>query len=239
MEQAIAQVGTYGPYLLEATDRKDLQSRVDILIEDRRFHDDILLFVNQLLDSNLLDDFTTLLTVETKEVPDWTSALGLAAQPSLYKAHLCLQEIVLCMSDIAKQQEIAIATGLPTSFSEDYDPLAFLSDTATPVPIAQALLSMFRVNALQTAVGTVLIQPRNIEPWLGLAIAESLAENSRSMLALFAAITGADLPISILPPEERLDIQQLVQQGHALRDAYEQFHADAERSGESVYPSAR
>ncbi|WP_426744361.1 hypothetical protein VZQ01_22270 [Myxococcus faecalis] len=239
MEKVLARFQLYGPYLLEATNREDLQARVDTLLEDPRFHDDLRLFA-KLMAAAEIEDYAALLAQGPKKsAPDWIQALGPAAASALYRTRTYTMEMARCVSVLKHRQRATLATNLPSASEPSKDPLAFLSDAGTPVPVARALLAGTRVNALQTALGAAILHRKSVEPWLGLAIAESLAENSRCFLALLAALTGTELPASILPPEEQLDIRQMVQQGHSLRDAYEHFHADAERSGEPVYPATR
>ncbi|MFL5356519.1 hypothetical protein, partial [Archangium sp.] len=79
---------------------------------------------------------------------------------------------------------------------------------------------------------------RPVEGWLGFALAEYWVEQARESVALFASMPDMDVPNEFVPLHMRFDMKLLSEQTKVVREAYERFNADAERSGEPVYPSA-
>ncbi|MBZ4420501.1 hypothetical protein K8638_28925 [Myxococcus sp. RHST-1-4] len=238
LEQVQSLSDKYGTYLLEAGDREDLLSRVDAVLEDARFHEDSL-SLSLLLDPRHIAESMQALRDEPEEDLRGSAlvrALGPAATPALHKCNQYLAELGRCMSPLF--QGATPVFELPAPGTIGPEPLAYLSDPAVPVPIARALLSAHRTNAVVMAIGAARFREQPIARWLGLALADLLAEQARGFLALMAAFTGTDVPASLLPPEERLDLLALQRSALSVQLAYARFNSDAERSGEPVYPSA-
>jgi hypothetical protein len=163
-------------------------------------------------------------------------ALGPAAVPYLRQLHRNMIETSRCISRMLAGTPPVVELDIPNVVSDD--PLAFISAPSVPVPVAEAVLAGLRFNVLILAAGALRFGPSTSERWLGLAIAELLAGTSRRVLAFMAAMTGTEVPASLLPLEERLDLRGLQRSAQAVREAYMRFNAAAERSGEPVFPTS-
>ncbi len=225
----------YGTYLLEAEDREELQARVDAVLEDPQFYEDCQR-VSAPLDLAQLSQRLQDTADQDIAAPPMARVLGPAAIPALRRVDSYLMELSRLVSTFFKGA--TPATEMPASLMTAEEPLAFLSDPRVPVPLARALLSSWRFTALMLAIGAARFNQLSLERWLGLAIAELLAEQTPGPLAVLAAATGTEVPVSLLPPEQRLDFQALQQSTESVLKAYARFNAAAERSGEPVFPSA-
>lgn len=229
----------YGEYLLEAGDREDLQARVDAVLEDPQFHQDHQRLNPPLTPAHFAEVARGAEGGRDMRDSEWARALGPASIPSMRKLDACMMEIGRCLGIMLAQRGATLTAQMPPELATAHDPLAFLSNPSVPVPLARALLSGFRSNALLSAVCAVRFGQKSLEGWLGLALAETLAKEMRGTLALVAAATGTEVPVDILPLDERLDMLWLFQSSQSVQQGYLRFNADAERSGEPVYPSDR
>ncbi|MFP2925625.1 hypothetical protein ACLESO_10475 [Pyxidicoccus sp. 3LG] len=235
LEQARELSEKYGPYLLEAQDREDLQARIDAVIEDPGFHQDFQRLQSLMKLERFIELTQDLATSDDTSNSGLAQALGPAAVPALRRIDRLMGELGRCTSILLKGATPAAA--LPATAATTSDPLAFLGNPAIPVPVARVMLSAHRSNALSLAIGALRFSQKRAERWLGLAIAELFEQEARTSLALGAALVGIEVPTSILPPDERLELQSLIHQSQSVQAAYARFNTDAERSGEPVYPS--
>jgi hypothetical protein len=240
LERVRELAGTFGAYILEAENRDDLLARVDAILEDPQFHAAFL--GTFAFAANAIEDFSTVVE-ELEEMTDedvahlsFAQALGPAAVPCLRQLHRTMIETSRCIGRLLAGTPTVVEIDIPDVVSDE--PLAFISAPSVPVPVAEALLSGLRFNVLILATGALRFGRSTPERWLGLAVAELLAGTSRRVLAFIAAMTGTEVPASILPPEERLDLRSLQRSAQAVREAYMRFNAAAERSGEPVFPTS-
>ena len=238
LERVRELTGTFGAYILEADSREDLLARVDALLEDPQFHAAHRGAFATYSVKNFPAIVKELEEITEKDVPNLglAQALGPAAVPALIHLHRNVLETSRCLSRLLAGTPLISAFGMPSVVSDD--PLAFVSAPDVPVPVAEALLAGLRFNALILAGGALRFQQRTAERWLGLAVAELLAGESRRVLAFMAALTGTEVPASLLSPEERLDLRGLQKSAKAVQEAYMRFNAAAERSGEPVFPAS-
>ncbi|MBZ4330771.1 hypothetical protein [Corallococcus sp. AS-1-12] len=236
--------GTFGAYVLEAEDRDDLITRIDAVVGDPRFY-----VAQQNIRGGdafgglpeLVGEFEEI--VAEDEIPDaMVQALGPASTPFLRDLHRNLSETFRClvhlMETMPPDAEAPPAVETFVDLNGDGDPLAFISAPDVPIPVAEALLASMRLNALFLALVALLFKQGAAEPWLKLAISELLASSSKQWLALTAAMSGAEVPVDLLPMDERLDLTGLEQHSKAVQSAYARFNMAAERSGEPVFPSS-
>ncbi|WP_157759103.1 hypothetical protein [Cystobacter fuscus] len=228
---------SFGAYILESENRDDVLTRVDAVLEDPQFHEALLRFSTQAAEEGF-DAVEALDEASGRDIASsrLAHALGPAALPALRQFDAHVIEIARCIKPWLVVLPSGAASGIPANIGDD--PLAFVSSPDVPVPMAEALLAMLRLCALLFAAGSVAFKESSAERWLGLAIAELLARNSRRMLAFVAALPGSDVPVSLLPPEERLDLSALAGTARAVREAYVRFNTAAERSGEPVFPAS-
>jgi len=225
-------IETFGGYILEAENREDLLVRVDAIIEDPAFHRAFKeAYSLQLAPVDVLRDLPTVSSPGEDYHAAFGKALGPAAVPQLRELHRCMLEMGLYFPEFQRQAaQVENVSEEPSKVLakepaiESADPLFFLSDPAIPVAVARGLLGAFRCCAFTLAAWAATVH--TIEGWLGLAIAERWSEEARAMLALVASLVEPD-------PTGKLDGR-----GKALREAYERFNAEAERSGDPVYPSS-
>ncbi|KFA92909.1 hypothetical protein [Archangium violaceum] len=238
LERVRELTGTFGTYILEADSRDDLVARVDAVLEDPQFYT----AYQGAFAVYSVEHFPTIVA-ELEEITDedvanlgFAQALGPAAVPSLRHLHRHLLETSRCISRMFAGTTAMPAFSVPSIVSDD--PLAFVSAPDVPPPVAEALLAGLRLNPLSLAVGALRFQQRTAERWLGLAIAELLARESRRVLAFMTALTGTEVPAGILPPEERLDLRGLLKSAQAVQEAYVRFNEAAKRSGEPIFPAS-
>ncbi|NNC18613.1 hypothetical protein HJC22_23140 [Corallococcus exiguus] len=229
--------GSFGEYVIEAENRTDLLTRVDAVLEDPRFHREYQGLFGMGFLNILPEAIADLAKLEEEELPQGlVEALGPAAVPHLRKLHRHMMALGQLLGPLLAS---SAHSGADHASSDDsnLDPLAFLSAATIPVPLAAAMLSCHRLNVLILAAGAIRFRPNGGQRWLGLALAELMADNSQQMLALFVAITGAEVPTSLLAPEDRLNMRAIGEHARATQDAYMQFNTAAERSGDPVFPA--
>ncbi len=238
IERARELTGSFGAYILEAGSRDELLGRVDAVLEDPQFHEAVLHFVSTSMAEQGFDLVEAFDEVAGKDVAasGLAHALGPASVPALRQLDANIVEAFRCVKPLLAAFVPDAEPTAPGVVSDE--PLAFISAPEVPVPIARAWLATYRLGALLFAAGALHFGSFSGERWLGLAIAELLAENSRRLLAFVAALTGHDVPVSLLPEEERLDLHGLTGAAQAVREAYERFNTAAERSGEPVFPAS-
>lgn len=229
---------SFGAYIVEAENRDDLLARVDAVLEDPQFHEALLDIFTTYVAEHGFDVFEPFEEVTRRDVASSSlaQALGPAAVPALRQLDANMVEAVRCMKPL--RAVLALGAKLGSQGAVSDDPLAFVSSPDVPVPLAEAMLAVLRLHGLLFAAGTLRFRQSSGERWLGLAIAELLAANSRRMLAFVAALTSSDVPVDILPVEERFDLRSLMGTTQAVREAYVRFHTAAERSGEPVFPAS-
>ncbi|HLL00199.1 MAG TPA: hypothetical protein VK539_06405 [Myxococcaceae bacterium] len=225
-------IETFGGYILEAESREDLLVRVDAIIEDPAFHRAF----NEAYDlqwaaADALRDVPTVSSPGEDYHAAFGQALGPAALPHLRELHRCMLSMVRSLRELQSQaaqpehvSEEPSQLLAEESAAESVDPLFFLSDPAVPVAVARGVLGALRCCAFTIAAWAATVH--TIEGWLGLAIAERWSEEAREMSAMFALLVEPDA------------VRKLDGRGKAIREAYARFNAEAERSGEPVYPSA-
>lgn len=229
---------SFGAYIAEAEDREDVLFRVDAVLEDPSFHEALRRLLTLSTHEHGFNVFEAFDAVADKDIASsrMARALGPAAVPALRQFDVNTVELIRCL-------EVLFAT-LPVEAQSDAlsavgdDPLAFVSSTEIAVPVADSMLALFRLNALLMASGHFSFVNSSASRWLGLALAEMLAKNSRRALALLVAASGRDVPMSLLPQEERLDMNALNGAALATQAAYAQFNLAAERSGEPIFPAS-
>jgi len=229
----------FGTYVLGAQDREDLVVRIDTLIEDPAFHRALFSTFDYAWShrETLAEDVAATATSSGDTHSAFEKALGPAAKPYLQEIHRYMIASAEMFRHAAKAYpKEAIRAALDSFTDEDADPLGFLSDPSMPVPIARGLLAMHRSNAFVLSAGAAVLSGP-IENWLGLAIAELWAEQTREFISMAASLPGFEISPDLVPLHLRHNLKQIEERAKAVRAAYEQFNADAERSGESIYPS--
>ncbi|HEX8701440.1 MAG TPA: hypothetical protein VF815_21615 [Myxococcaceae bacterium] len=222
---------TFGSYILEAENREDLLARVDTLIEDPAVHEALReAFGGQRRNAGELDKLPTVTSPGEDYHESFGEALGPAAVPHLRELHRHMLTLVAYLKELQQrepppQRKPKKPREKPAEApsSEGADPLGFLSDPSIPVPMARALLGGVRCLVFTLAACAAAVHP--VESWLGAAIAERWSQEAREMLALFESLLSTDTA------------QALNDRVKAIREAYAHFNADAERSGDPVYPS--
>jgi hypothetical protein len=156
----------------------------------------------------------------------FSNVLGAAAKPHLQELHRYMRAIIEYSREYSQRMFAMVEqTGTETlteedilaTFTEDADPLWFLSDPGIPVPVGQSMLAGLRCDVFALSACAAAFRNQSIEGWFGLALTECWVEQAR---------------------QYRFDLKALHESAKAVREAYARFNADAERSGEPIYPSA-
>lgn len=238
LERVRALTGTFGAYILEADDRNDLLARVDAVLEDPQFHTSYRNTVKGHTVAHFRAIAAEIEGIADEDVPHlgMAQALGPAALPHLRQLHRNMVAFTGCVNRLLASAPPSEEFDSSSATSEE--PLAFITAPGVPIPVAEALLAGFRLQALFLSVGALRFHQCTAERWLGLAVAELLVQESRRFLAFMVALTGTEVDASLLPPEERLDLHSLQLNAVAVEKAYARFNTVAEQSGEPVFPAS-
>lgn len=117
------------------------------------------------------------------------------------------------------------------------EPLAFLSDPGTPVEVAAGLLGGLRAAACLAAITQASLLRQKLVPWIALALAERWVEGQWALLRLLASMPGVTLPETLVPPEEKLDLEALLASARATEERLQELLEAAKASGETIYPA--
>lgn len=230
----------FGTYVLDAEEREDVLLRVDALLEDPTFHRELYGHLGAMPQSIRLprtllsgmrgdDGYATL----------FGKFLGSGAKSCLRDVERSMWVFRDCFARISNtmpREELAKASQEFVAMCSE-EPLWFLNEPTTPVPVARSLLAGLRCDVFALSACQAVVGGRAVEGWLGLAIAEKWADEAREYLALFASIPGNPVPLDVVPLHKRFDLKALEENARAVSAAYARFNADAERSGEPVFPS--
>ena len=103
-----------------------------------------------------------------------------------------------------------------------------LTSPEIPVEIAVAAFHAFRASACGLALGLAIDRQRRLRGWLGFVIIDTMAESVREHLRLLAAFPGVDVPDSILPAADRLDLRKIVKRHQRVRARIDAMFQEAE-----------
>lgn len=232
----------FGTYVLDAEEREDVLVRVDALLEDPAFHREFYGSLGALQQGIRLPGALTG-GMQPGDVDVYATLfgkfLGPGAKPYLRDVERCMGIVRQCLApmfNMTPREELAKATQEFVAMCSK-EPLWFLNEPKTPVPVARCLLAGFRCDVFAISACQTVVRGRAVEGWLGLAIAENWVEQAREFLALFASFPGSPVPLDVVPLHKRFDPKALDANARAVSAAYARFNADAERSGEPVFPS--
>lgn len=215
-----------GDVLLNATDRDDLDDRLDALLDDPDvFHWNAL--ATRLASAVVTrppvpaDAFAS--ACESLVGP--TPARELMNAAPLLDAWMRAQHLVITTMDPEISRDAAHAV--------DAMGPAILTSATVPAEVSLALAGALRAALVLLALGRAAESKRSIEPWLALALIERFVAGVRAHLRLLAAHPGSGVPDDVLPASERLDLALIFERhararGHADR-SYEAARARLSR----------
>jgi hypothetical protein len=230
----------FGTYVLDAEEREDVLVRVDALLEDPAFHRELYDCLGAMPQSITLPA-TMMGGAQSGDVYAtlFGKFLGPGARSSLRDVERSMQAFRECFALMRQTiPEEELTRGVQEFAARcSEEPLWFLNEPKMPVPVARCLLAGLRCDVFAISACEAVVRDRGVEGWLGLAIAENWAEQAREFLALFASFPGSPVPLDVVPLHKRFDLKALEANARAVSSAYARFNADAERSGEPVFPS--
>jgi hypothetical protein len=95
-----------------------------------------------------------------------------------------------------------------------------------------------RYGLVASAVAiTALVEGEFGPAWAVRYLVDRSIDGRKDYLRLFATVPGADVPVDLIPEEERIDIRQIFPRYSAASGAYQSALEEARRRGTSYYPS--
>jgi len=234
LESAAAFVGSQ---LLAATSLDDLVRRIDDVLGSRQ----TAALLNRLVQAAQQLDLGAALTEPPSIALDFVDVLGEGQRSLLNEAHQLLGAIYdACEKILDEYHRLALAAAvvgvhveLP-SFDED-DPLSFQTNPDIPPEIASAVFGNMVATVLLLAIVDAHDKGTRLEPWLARALTERLVDGLRKYVRLLASVAMFEVSPSVIPLEDRLDLKQIERENDEYKRIVEQFHLDADASGEDVY----
>lgn len=234
LDSAVAFVGSQ---LLAATSLDDLVRRLNDVLGSRQ----AATLLNRLLQATQQLDLGVTLIGQPPVVLDFVDVLGEGQRPLLSEALRLLGAIYDAYEKILDEyHRLALAAAvvgvnveLP-AFDED-DPLSFQTNQDIPPVIASAMFGNMVATVLFLAIVDARDKETRLEPWLARALAEQFVDGLRKYVTLLASVPVFDVSPSVIPLHERFDIGQIEREHEEYKRAIEQFHRDADASGEDVY----
>lgn len=116
-------------------------------------------------------------------------------------------------------------------------PLGFLEDPTLHPTVKEMMLKAARVDICFLAVTYVLMAHRRPEPWLSMALADTMLDGIYQQLRLLASIPAADVPADVVPMADRLDAATIESEVQETETWLRDFAAGA--GTDDVFPFAR
>ncbi len=228
-----------GPYVLGASDREDILVRIDAVLDDPAYYERFLATLLGVAHAKHVKEgiaATEQVLADDLFADVFGRFLGPASLPHLrdiQRGTALFAQWFQAVASLVPPEEVSDAV-------EDLarEPLVFVSAPTVPVPVARALLAQFRNDVFTLVAFAPVFEQRSVEPWLGLAFAELWSATLREALVLPASISRDLVPLDVVPYEKELHLNELRDALSLTNQAYMLFNADAERSGESLYPPA-
>lgn len=239
MEQTRAGAKTYGIPILEATDLQNLKDRIAEVAEDPSFHDywQGVMSTAMSMGHELWKSSTRQQSSESsREILQ--SVLSGGALPKVEQGLKYLEASVRLLPSVMKQLS---AMGDDQGSVLSVPPLDLIYDQNCPTELAEALYENQCCLVVTFALNAAIARGQKLEPWLSIGLAERWSRGLKSSLCLLLLAAdneiAAEVPESVLPREERLDVNAMIARHARVEDAFRALNTAAERAGASVYPA--
>jgi hypothetical protein len=97
-------------------------------------------------------------------------------------------------------------------------PFAFLTEMTVAPEVSEISLAGLEGDAAILALAFATHARKEVEDWLLTALAQRWTHGQRQRLRWLASVPGAQVPPTLIPPEERLDLRELDERARALSD---------------------
>jgi len=210
----------FGEPLLSANGVDDLDDRLDEMLgQDDVFHWNVL---------------ASQVAKQTLQEPIETSDFAAAAEPALGAEQVRELERAAPLLDAYFQTQRAVLAALsPEEVDEARRQMnavgpAVLTNPDVAPEVAASLAGGLQAGLCLLAVArAVLVEQRRIPPWLSHALVERIVAGFRAHLRLLAVAPGADVPESVLPAVERLDLETITERHRRARAHAERTYVAA------------
>lgn len=220
-----------GPPLLESRDKAEFLERLDAALESRA----LSMLSTQMVD-RLVGEPDTI--APTQPSYPWPPELFGGAASRLDAADRRILEIAEAqkrlassLPDDARQRVIRQAKTIVEH------PLGFLEDPTLHPTLKEMMLDADRAEACFMAAVHALMANRRPEPWLSMALADIILHGSYQRLRLLASIPAAAVPVEVVPPADRLDMELIEGEAQETEAWLRDFAAGA--GADDVLPFAR
>ena len=182
-------------------------------------------FAKALADLKALIDMDELATVSVDGIA------GLAAPLLGRVASRALQEGVrIELAVLASQVNLLLGVGRDAwrqaAEAQAEDPLAFVYNPEIPLTVIEAMLGTFTAQAAMFGLLHALFPGSKVRPQLAKYLAETYRDGMRGYLRVLASIPQASVPPSIVPLEDRYDINALKRRHDDFWQAVEEGKLD-------------
>jgi hypothetical protein len=221
---------TFGGQLLAAESLDDLEDRLDLLVER---HDLVLL--NGLMAESMTD--------RVPERPGRIPEFGPTAKQIFGGGTEELIRQGLTLSVAVADAFARFFGGRAEQVREEAERLrqrpsiaSFLRDPSVPAEVGMAVVEGAKAGVCVLAVCAAILAGAPLEPWLGRAIAERWVRAQRNYLRLIASFPGAEVPLDVIPEEERMDLPRLAREVSEAQERFRELGRRALETPGGVYP---
>ncbi len=226
---AIKTCSVAGTRVLAARDREDLDEQIEAVLRDPEYYSSLLrLFGAEARPSGETQPLPSARGAE-EHAAVLMAALGQGALLPALKGFRYLLVISDVASRITAREPSTVEPQAFLARSVE-NPLWFVTDPATSVYGARALLAALKVMVCLFTVGLALLTDHRPEPWLAYAIAEHWQNDTYALLRYVASLPGSEVSEDIVPVSDRYDLSTLAENEQRARRRIDELFHKAEPS---------
>lgn len=194
--------GQLGEPLLAATSRDDLNDRFDAAFVRPEAQ-----ALYRLVAPRLTVDALASLAIPVEPPPELVHALGDGAAAIVTRSGPLVAAYAAILARIVAEEGSEMFTSM-----EQVDWSEFFSRPGIHSTVKRAVLGGLRSSMAFLGIEHATFQRQRLEPWLALALAETCRDGLYTQACLIASLPGIQMPESIVPIKDRMDLAQLQQQ---------------------------
>jgi hypothetical protein len=225
---AIKACSVAGTRVLAAGDREDLDEQIEAVLRDPEYYSSLVRLFGAGARPGETQPLPSARGAE-EHAAVLMAALGEGALLPALKGFRYL----LVISDVASR----ITTREPSTVELQAfltrsveNPLWFVTDPATSVHGARALLASLKMLVCLFTVGLALLTGHRPEPWLAYAVAEHWQNDTYALLRYVASVPGSEVSEDVVPVSDRYDLSKLAEDEQRARRRIDELFHKAEPS---------
>lgn len=229
LELAEFGAATFGAPLLDAVDLDDLDDRIDDILENSDFSEFNVRVSASAPAAN--DDIRPIVPITAKDIVD----LGIVASEVFAQALNLSSRVLQFRRQLVNKIELPDPSRT-TDIVRGSSIVSLCIDKSVPPELGLIFFAWFRSDLCSLAFCEMVMSKRRVEPWLAMGIARRWLEGVQKYLRLIASFPGVDVPVELVPQNERINLVRLFAEHRAARERMDRFIEEAEASGLPIYP---